>query len=89
MTDFIIVCQDKTFPVLAARYAVFSKMVFGDFKEKKEREIVIKGFSAKTVEQIMQILYGFELSDEFNEIELEEVLTLPEMYEIEDIKIEH
>merc|ERR1712106_129261 len=72
--------------VLAARSSVFMKMVLGDFKEKKEREIRIKGFSSNTVEQIVRFLYGFELTDEFDEIEVEELLALGEMYEIEDLK---
>ena len=87
-TDFTVICGEKEIPVhswlLSSRSDVFKTAITGDFSEKREKKICIQGFSSNGVEEMIRFLYGFEINDEF--VEIEELLALGEMYQIEDLK---
>ena len=58
LTDFTIVCQDKTFPVhsafICSRSNVFKAMLTNETKEAKDRKVVIKDASPEVMELFLR-----------------------------------
>ena len=67
MSDFTIVCKDKTFPVhsafLCARSNVFKAMLTNETKEAKERKVEIKDVSPEVLELFLRFLYESKMPD--------------------------
>ena len=55
--------------MLKNRSPVLTQMLTGDFKEKKENQLMFPAFSDESVEIFIKFLYGYEL--DYNEVNIE------------------
>ena len=97
LCDVKIICEDETSfdghaNILAARSPVFRAMFQSDIVWKNERQVKIKGFTSKTVRQMLDFMYtgAFELADkkdkDKNTEDIEELLKAADQYLLESLK---
>ena len=95
LCDVKIICEDETSfdghaNILAARSPVFRAMFQSDIVWKNERQVKIKGFTSKTVRQMLNFMYtgAFELNDKkaTDTEDIEELLKAADQYLLESLK---